>query len=1174
MSLKGSLMGKHNELRKGDHLFISRRFRIGFLLTFALVPGYLLAQSVTSQITGLVTDATGSTIPDAEIKAVNKQTGIEATQRSKTDGSFQFLNLPASSYDVTVSKVGFQKYETRSIVLALNQNYRLPVTLEVGKMSQSVEVEANAAQVETSTTQLGTIIDSRQIVDLPLNGRDWTQLEQLSPGVVSGSDRFGSNGANGNSFATNGSQSQQNAFLINGIDSNDLPLNTPAIIPSPDAIGEFNFITSTINPEYGRNSGGVLNAVIKSGTNQFHGDAFEFYRDTFLNSRTLYEQVKPVFHQNQFGGTLGGPIWKDHTFFFISYQGTRFRQPQAGQGQTTVFSQDQRNGLFPDIAKSTAASPIPLVGSNGSVYAAGTPYNQIFPTGQIPLSDFSPISQKLLAYVPAANSPGGIYSFNPITTGSQDQGIIRVDHTFNQSNSIWFTGFFQHSPTTDTLPFTGSSLPGFGDANILSAKQFSFDYTHTFSATTVNEFRLGYLRSNDDYVEPQQAISPSSLGFQNIVPQNQAAQGIPYMSILGLFNLGFSTNGPQPRIDETYQLTDSVSKVAGNHTMKFGFDGKRYSVNNPFYGNNNGNYSFGAAGPYSTGDAGADFLLGIPDSYTQGSGGYIDARTYEYYGYAQDSWKISQNFTVNYGTGYQVDTPMVNQHFGQEALNCFRPGQQSTIFPTAPLGLLFPGDKTCTKSGYYNHYDHFGPRFGFAYSPGSDAKTSVRGGFGIYFNRSEEELSLQNLGAVPFSITSHGAGGSGAANASPSFANPYTDIATGQTTANPFPFTPATKGSPVNFSPYEPLTINVINPNFTSPYAMNFNLNVQRQLPGNLILQIGYVGAQGRHLELTYEGNPISPAGTAACAADPTCIQDRSTQHNTYPSHALYAPGNIFASVGTQATVGVSSYNSMQVSLRKTLSHGLSFLASYTWSHSIDDTSGFENSGFGSRANDPYNFALSRGDSAFDARQRLVISYDYEVPHLSRYWNNVLTRTTLDGWHLAGITTLQTGFPINIADTAYRSLQCDSYSYYGCWDTANYVSPNQILNPRNSSLTNNTKAGSSTSNNYYYFNPNTFAVEPIGTLGNSGRNSFHGPGQNNTDMTLSKRVYVTHDEKRYIDLRLEAYNVFNHTQFQIQSTTISFSGTGVNGDINSSNFGRVLSALPGRTVQLGAKFYF
>jgi hypothetical protein len=1137
------------------------------ILSFTLWVRQSDAQSVTAQIIGSVKDPSGSSVPDAEIKAISNSTGVAVTQKSKSDGSFQFLNLPVGSYDVTISKTGFQTSSTRGIVIAIDQVYKLNATLEIGSVSQSVDVQANASQVDTTVTQLGTILNNRTIVDLPLNGRDWTQLEQLSPGVVSGSDRF-AGGSNGNTYATNGSESQQNAFLINGIDSNDLPLNTPAIIPSPDAIGEFNFITSTINPEYGRNSGGVLNAVIKSGTNEYRGDAFEFYRDTFLDGRNLYQTTKPVFHQNQFGGTLGGPVWKDHTFFFISYQGTRFRQPEGG-GQTSVFTQSQRNGLFPDLATSTTASPISLIGSDGGVYPAGTPYNMIFPNGQIPTADFNPISQKLLAYVPLPNSPGGIYSFNPVNAGSQDQGIARLDHTFNQANSIWFNAFFQHSPTTETLPFTGSSLPGFGDENVLSDKQFSFDYMHTFNTTTVNELRLGYLRFNGDYVQPQQSVSPSSLGFQGIVPQNSTAEGIPYISVLGLFSLGFSTNGPQPRIDETYELTDSLSKVLSNHTMKFGFDGKRYNVNNPFYGNNNGNFSFNAAGPYSTGDAGADFLLGIPDSYSQGSGGYIDARTFEYYFYAQDSWKVNQKLTINYGAGYQIDTPLVNQHFQQEALNCFRPGQQSTVFPTAPLGLLFPGDTGCSKSGYYPHYDHIGPRFGFSFSP--DQKLAVRGGFGVYFNRSEEELALQNLGAAPFSISSFGAGGSGAPNASPSFTNPYVDIATGQKVPNPFPFTPAAKGAPVDFSQYEPLDINAINPNFTSPYAMNFNFNVQRQLPLAMIFQIGYVGALGRHLELTYEGNPISQAGTAACAADPACIQNRGSQHTSFPQNALYAPGNIFASVGTQATVGVSSYNSMQASLRKSFTHGLAFQASYTFSHSIDDTSGFENSGFGQRAEDPFNFALSKGDSAYDARQRFVINYDYEIPHLSRYWSNLVTRTVLDGWHVAGITTFQTGFPINIADTGFTSLQCDGYSYYGCWDTANTVSSPQITNPRNSTFTNNV-LGTGTPNNYYYFNPNGFAVAPIGTLGNSGRNSFHGPGLNNTDLTLAKRVYMNKEEKRFIELRLEGYNIFNHTQFSTQTSTTG--GSGVNGNIESSNFGRVLSALPGRTVQLGAKFYF
>ncbi len=1133
------------------------------LCAFAIVglsTDQISAQQLTAQIRGTVTDASGAAIPEASVTATNTQTQVKTVIPSKADGSYEFLQLPVGTYNVSVVRPGFRAFTSTNIKLELDQIFRLPVSMEVGQVSESVQVEANSVQVETSTTQLSTVIQSQTIQDLPLNGRNWVQLQQLAPGVVSTSDRFSSN------YATNGSQSQQNAFLINGADSNDIPLNTPLIIPSPDAISEFNLIDSTANPEYGRNSGAILNAIIKSGTNEFHGDAFEFYRDTFLDGRNLFQVTKPVYHQNQFGGTLGGPVWKDHTFFFVSYQGARYRQPEAG-GQVNVFTQAQRNGTFSDLTNSNNLSPFALVGSNGQTYAAGTPYKSIFAGGTIPAADFNPIAQELLTSVPLPNSPGNIYSFNPIIVGQNDQGIARIDHTFNQKDAVWGTVFFQDVPSHETLPFTGSTLPGFGDQSKSAAKTYTADWTHTFGPTTVNEARLSYVRLNLQTVEPQQSVLPSTLGF-NITPQNSAAAGIPYVSVTGYFALGFSTNGPQPRIDETYEAADNFSKVIGNHTLKLGFDGKRYGVANPFSGNNNGNYSFGGAGKYSTGDAAADYLLGVPDSYRQGSGSVIVARTYEYYGYLQDNWKASQNLTLNIGVGYQVDTPLHNLHFGGEAFNCFRPGQQSTVFPTAPSGLLFPGDKSCTSSGYSTQFGNIAPRFGFAYSPGSsaDKKFVVRGGFGLYYNRTEEELTLQNLGAVPFSLTS---GGIADVGGYPTFANPFQDIATGATIANKFPFTPATPGSNVNFTPYEPLGINTVNPDFRDPTAMNFNLNVQREFPGSMLLQMGYVGALGRHLEIDYEGNPISPAGQAACAVTPACVSNRSTQHVSYPSHALYEPGNVFASVGTQATAGNSEYNSFQATLTKRPTHGLGFLAAYTYSHSIDDGSGFENTGLSStsRGTNPFNFASNRGDSSYDARQRLVISYDYEVPHVSRFWNNAIVRTALDGWHVSGITTLQSGFPVLITDSgSYRSLTCDSRSYYACWDAPNYLTSPATYNARNSTLVNTAKTPTNTAAlNYYYFNPNAFGLEAIGTLGNEGRDNFRGPGINNTDLDLAKRIYLDKEDHRSIELRLEGYNVFNHTQF---------STTGVTGSINNTNFGRILSAASARTIQLGAKFYF
>ena len=1131
----------------------------------------LQADELVARIQGSVTDPSGAAVPAAQITAINTATKLATVVPSADDGSFQFLSLPVGTYDVTVTKTGFRAFTTLHVSLRLNQVYELPVALEIGPVSEVVQVESNPVQVETVVTQLGTVINQQQILGFPLLNRNWVQLEQLAPGVMGQSERFGS------TFATNGSQTQQNSYLINGVDGMDLRANTPLIMPNPDALAEFNFITSTINPEYGRNSGGILNAIIKSGTNQFHGDAFDFYRDTFLNARNFFQTTAPVFHQNQYGGTLGGPIWKNHTFFFLSYQGTRNRKPDANASAntTTVFTQDQRNGYFPDIASSNAKSPFALYGESGAMYAAGTPYSVLFPTGHIPVADFNSISKQLLSTVPLPNLGTNLYSFNPTQVGEEEQGIARLDHTFNEHDAVWGTLFFDNSPTTHDLSFLGATLPGYGESDQFSEKMFTTAWNHTFSPSALNELRLSYVRYNSNLVAPVNSVQPSSLGFTGITPQIAASAGAPDIKIAGLFTLGFSPYGPQPDINNTFQANENFSKVAGAHTLKFGSDGIRYQVTNPYEFANSGLFNFTGVGTYSTGNAAADFLLGIPGTYQQNSGGFQDFRTYEYYFYAQDSWKLTKNLTVNYGAGYQIDTPLVNQHFDKLDKNCFRPGQQSTVFPTAPAGLLFPGDKGCTESGYYNHFDHIGPRFGFAYAPdwgsfsgGANKKFVIRGGFGIYFDRTEEELGLQDLLAAPFSL---GSGGATNAGGSPSFANPYVDIATGQRTANPFPFVPPKPGQPVNFSQYFPLTINVIDPNFTSPYVMNFNLNVQRELPGAMILQVGYVGSQGRHLELVYEGNPISPAGAAVCAADAACIANRSNQHVAYPSHALYAPGNIFATVGTQSSRGISSYNSFQTSLTKRFSHGLTFLASYTWSHSVDIGSSYEDSGTSgsgiNRSVNPYDFALSRGDSSFDAHHRFIVSYDYELPRLSHHWNNAFSRFALDGWRLSGITQLQTGFPITIGDTNYRSLTCDSWVFYRCWDEPNVNGPVTLYNPETSSLVNTaTNPANKTALPFYYFNPNAFSRQALGTLGNEGRNNFHGPGVNNTDLALLKELRLS--ESRRIELRLDSFNTFNHTQFRFSNNVVSFQ------DANLANFGRVLAAAPGRIIQLGAKIYF
>jgi Carboxypeptidase regulatory-like domain len=1131
-----------------------------FVAAFAVAPAK--ADNLYGSIHGIVTDPSGAVIAGARIIATNTATGISTTAVSGSDGSFQFLQLAApATYSVVARQNNFREYEAQNVRLELNQNYELNITMELGHVSQTVTVEANPVQVQKTSIELGTNINSTSIVNLPLNGRNWVQLQQLEPGVVAASDARGD-------YATNGSQSQQNSYLINGTDDNDLPLNTPLVVPSADAIGEFKMVTSTINPEYGRNSGAIMNAVIKSGSNHLHGDAFDFYRDTSLNARNFFQPTPSVFHQNQFGGTVGGPIRKDHTFFFFSYQGTRNRTPETtnGGGNTPVFTAAQRTGAggFADLATSTGASPFPLVGDNGNTYPAGTPYSTIFSQGVIPTADFNTVSSGLLNnYVPQANS-GTDYQFSPLVTNTDDQYLTRIDNTFSAKDSIWGYFLWERHPSLSTLPFTGATLPGFSEVDHRHFQQYTLAWNHDFNGTMLNEARFGYTRFNFLSTAPQNPVSPSSAGFTGIIPQQQGPdQSLPVVSVNGLFTLGFSGNGPQPRIDQTYQATDNLTKIAGTHTLKFGFDMRRFEVYNPFLANNDGRFSFAGAGTYTTGNPGADFLLGIPDTYVQGSGDILNVRTQEYYSYAQDQWKIRPNLTLTYGLGWTVDTPVVDNYHNDHAGIAFRPGEQSTVFPTAPAGYVFQGDTGVNAFGT-THLANFGPRFGFAYSPdwgwltGGAGLTSIRAGYGIYYDRSEEEDALQFLASPPFAQTSFGAGDLGL---SPAFANPFTDVAGRGSEPNKFPFAGPT--SNIDFSQFEPMSLSTFAPGINVPMVQNFNLTIERQLGASTILSLGYVGSLGRHEMIAYEINPgINQAG---CAANPTCVSDRVTQNIDFPSNFQY-PGNLFGSIGQVATVGNSNYNAFQASLKRRFSHGLQFMTAYTWSKSMDDGSSFENSGFGGggfggfgalRGENPFNrHAYDYGPSIYDATNRLVLNYVYEIPSIRHFDSfSWMPERLTNGWQISGITTFQSGFPLDVVDSGFRSLACAGFTFYACPDTPNLVGTVQYTDPRTSSFN---------GSQHYWFNPSAFAPEAFGTFGNAGRNLMRGPGLNNWDFSLMKDTRIT--ENTRMELRFEFFNLFNHTQFD---------PSGITTDINAGPlFGQELKAYSPRLIQLAAKFYF
>ena len=443
------------------------RISVSLLVTVLvlLTAGVANADELYGKIRGTVTDASAAVMPGVELKLTNEGTATSLETTSGPDGAFQFINLKPGSYTLVGNKSGFKNFQVRGMHIAQDQIFVQNVSMELGGVSETVEVQANPAQVEQTSMQLTATINSTTITNLPLNGRNWVTLQQTLPGVVLPDTRFGTN------YSTNGSQAQQNAYLINGNDYNDLPLNSPLAAPNPDTIAEVKMVTNTINPEFGRNSGAVMNAVTKSGTNSLHGTAFEFYRDTFLNTKNFFQLTPSVFHQNQFGGTIGGPVWKNKAFFFYGLQLTRNRVPDtnfAGLGAITVYSQDQMNGNWDPSAISSNPIPFPggVQGPNGPC-PQNTPWSDCFTNGVVPTSNYNSLSTQLVQkFVPLPNFGGNQYSFNPITTGKTNQHVGRFDVNFGAKDAVWFYAFANDQTTLNDIPFTGSTLPGFGDGSI------------------------------------------------------------------------------------------------------------------------------------------------------------------------------------------------------------------------------------------------------------------------------------------------------------------------------------------------------------------------------------------------------------------------------------------------------------------------------------------------------------------------------------------------------------------------------------------------------------------------------------------------------------------------------------------------------------------------------------
>jgi hypothetical protein len=1117
-----------------------------FILTAALAM-FLASASValgqsTGTISGTVADQSGAIVAGASIKAQNPATNFKRETTTTTNGFYRLDQLPVGVYTIEVEASGFKKTVTTQVALSVNDSLTVDVKLEVGQVSETVTVSEAASPVNTETSVLGRTVDNRTLNDLPIlsgaNGRNPLALAPLQAGVMPA----GQVGP----FSVNGQRAQSNNFLLDGGDSNDLAINVPDAVQgfSPDALQEFRILTNTYSADFGRNSGAIVALISKSGTNEYHGDLFEFFRNRALNATPFFNNAapsfvglrKPQFNVNEYGGTVGGPLHlphfgeggpviingKDRTFFFFSYLGFRRRQ---GVSQTaTVPTQAQRN----------------------IINAVGTPE-----------------AKTLLSLIPAANSGNTLFS-SASNSLDRDQFSIRGDHRFSDANSMFVTFFNEKQTFTDPFAFGGSTIPGFGTSGVLTFRNIIVSDFHSFSPNTVNEGRFSWHKRDTLSVVPLNKTTPAQLGIEGIVPDDGGAAGPPRVDITGFTTFGNTIQGPQGRNDNTFQAVDNVTHNRGNHHLKWGGEYRSYFQDQTFDFINNGLFIF-------TGDmttilgkplipglnaALSDFARGDVLEFVQNSAGTPRYETSSYALFIQDDWKIKSNFTLNLGLRYELDKPLVDS---QDRVNTFRPGQQSTVFPTAPRGMVFPGDAGITRSTYQTDKNNFGPRVGFAWDVLKNGRLALRAGYGLYYDTVISETTLQFLTAPPFAIQPF-------ADCT-TIDNPFANPLCTDPIAQPFPFTPVKPGQPFDFAGIGTLGMTINDPDFKTPYSHQYNMNIQWEFIRNYLLEVGYVGTNGVNLLTRREINPASLLQSGVNNAGNTNPRRFFNQNN--PLNAAFG-GAVFSNITNQETSAHSSYNSLQATVSHRFADGFYFQNAYTWSHCIDNSSGLRSN---TRYNNP---SLDRGNCDQDIRHRNVLSYIYELP-----WYKSQTGfagKVLGGWQVSGVTTLQTGTPFNITEPTDRSL-----SGAGS-DRPDWIGTGQLdfQDPRNTDAAlggpnrsfNGTGGGSATAATNPFFrrvgsavyycatNCGTSGVDTrTGRFGSLGRNVFHGPGDILFDFTLMKRTRI--GENKVIEFRSEFFNVFNHANFG-----------NPNGSIGSANFGRITTTRDPRLIQFGLKFHF
>lgn len=1074
-------------------------------------------------------DQSGAVVAGATVTLKNSSTNITRHTTSGKDGEYLFTSIPIGTYELSVEQQGFRKYERKGISLEINQNAHLDVPLQIGASDQVVEVTGDVSQVDTISATLGKVETTQRILDLPLVERDTMQLGLLQAGVFAPDQDDGS----GNPFSVSGQRSESMTFLIDGADNNNFLGNNMVVDPNPDAVAEFKILTNNYEAEYGRTSGGIINQVIKSGTNSVHGSLFEFFRNTDLNASDYILNAVPEFKRNLFGGSIGLPIKKNKTFFFASYQGARRREGQNAPPMQ-VLSPAERTGDFSELL----SQGIQLANPTNS-----DPNTNSYPNNQVPVDPV--IANYINKYLPLPNRPGNEFVSSPVASIRDDQFIFRLDHTLSSKDTLSAVYLFDDTP--DFYPFqiikgasTGGDVPvgsGFTDANRYQSGSIS--WTHTISPTLLNELRFATNRSASLGSNPTDRTLPSGLGFTNVNPDDPAGAAPPGMTVSGAFTLGPSPQGPTKIHSVTFQYQDTLSWTKGRHDLKFGAD-LRWTQNNfnyDFY--NNGGFFFGDFGSF-TGSNLADFVGGFFDNYYQFSSARYGIRSHSLYFFGQDAWKVKKNLTLNYGLRYEYNSPQFDPHGN---ILGWYPGHQSTVYPDAPPNILYPGDPgTPNRSLVYPDRNNFAPRFGFAWDMFGSSKLVMRGGFGIFYDIEDGALNEQFGGQPPFgAVTNYYPSWGGIApSANNSYvADPYTPF--GQ--PNPFPF--ASRGLAGTFeNPKLPYAY-VVNPHFRTPYAENFNYGFQYQLAKDTMIEAVYVGSMGRKAISTVETNfptlanlqaQLAAAGGDASQLNPECARPLA---NCDASGNPQGAQQIYENLSN----GNSSSNQFQLTVDKRFSHGLQLRGAYTLAKTIDLTSGFR--ARSSTYTDPLNPRFDRGLADFDSTHRLVMSWGYQIPWDKPFRSgNAFMRKVTEGWTINGIAQFQSGNPF----TLYQNNNSGELNNY--LDRPDVIGPVQIFHdphqirtftlPTNSSdptspgydplhyscvTPNGTDAsGNPTVTGMFYFNPANVVCAvgvpggvPLFSHGNMGRNVLRGPGINNWDLSLLKDFKLT--ESKSLEFR-------------------------------------------------------